>query len=81
VAAQQQQAVGRYLKTQLSGFLLYYVDGDYMFRPLCWAIIRSQEVQVRRLYSVQTLGMEHASKKFSTRSHCRYVLHHNDCLF
>ena len=33
---------GRYVKTHLSGLLVYYADGDYMFRPLCWAIIRLQ---------------------------------------
>ena len=49
----------RYVKTQLSGFLDYYVDVDYMFRPLCWVIIRSQEVQARSLYRVQILAMVH----------------------
>jgi len=33
-----------YVKTQLIGSLVYCVYGDYMFRPLCWAIIRSQDV-------------------------------------
>ena len=51
-------------KTQLSGFLVYYVDGDYVFQLLCWAIIRSQKVQVRRLYSVGTLAMERTSTNF-----------------
>ena len=51
-------------KTQLSGFLVYYVDGDYVFQLLCWAIIWSQEVQVRRLYSVGTLAMERTSTNF-----------------
>jgi len=30
-------------------FLVYCVYGDYMFRPLCWAIIRSQDVWYRTL--------------------------------
>jgi len=55
---------GKVRQTQLSRFVVYYVDGDYMFRPLFWAIIRSQELQVRRLYSVQTLAMEHTSINF-----------------
>ena len=56
----------------------------YMFRPLCWAIITSHEVQVRRLCSVQTLAMEHTSIKFfnkisslSYASQCLYILEPN----
>jgi len=33
---------GRYVKTQLSLYPIYYADDD-MFRPL-WAILRSQNV-------------------------------------
>ena len=45
-------------------FLVCYVDGDYMFRPLCWAIVRSQEVQVRRLHSVQILAIERTATHY-----------------
>jgi len=33
-----------------------------MFRPLCWTVIISQVVQVRRLYSVQIVAVNHTSK-------------------
>ena len=43
-----QQVIKRgwgYVKTKPICFLVYCVYGDYMFRPLCWAIIRSQDVR------------------------------------
>jgi len=40
---------GGYVKTQLSLYPIYYADD--MFRPL-WAILRSQNVQWGKLYSV-----------------------------
>jgi len=40
---------GGYVKTQLSLYLIYYTDDT--FRPV-WAILRSQNVKSREVYSV-----------------------------
>jgi len=31
---------------------ILFIQGDNMFRPLFWAIIRSQELNLRKLYNV-----------------------------
>ena len=41
---------GRYVKTQLSLYAIYYADDD-MFRPL-WAIFRSQKMYNEENYGV-----------------------------
>ena len=42
-------------KPKQCGFLVYCIYGDYLFRPLCCAIIKLQDVRQRTLYSIPLL--------------------------
>ena len=56
---------GRYVKTQLSLYPIYYA-GDDMFRPLC-AIFRSQKLIMRKTIQ-STITSSGAYYKLPTRS-------------
>jgi len=55
---------GKYVKTQLSFYPIYYVD---MFRPL-WAIFRSQKCVMRKTIQCMIIS-KGAYCKLSTRCH------------